>query len=398
LALMLLIGSGLLINSFIRLVIAERNYDPDGMILFDIRVPLEAYLKGLGSDRGLPILEVSPPTAFFQRVYEQLRSLPGASSVAGSSFPPVDSLVLPTMQIVLDGSSAENVEATYFLVTPGFFDTMKTPFTHGRDFDAKDTASSPWVAVVNETAARRFWPGQDPVGKRFTLDVAAGEKPREVVGVVRDVPLRYLRTEADPVIYVSYLQQSERYRGPLGNMFGQMRFLLRANGDPMSLIRAARQAVAQVDPDRPIAGIQITGRYGGVAVRNRGYYALVVGVFAVTATLLAAIGVYGALSYSVSRRTREIGIRLALGARAVQILSLLGRQGLLLFATGLALGFAGSVALTRLISSQLWGVTPTDPLTFAAVTALLALVAGCACLVPIRRAIRIDPTEALRSD
>jgi hypothetical protein len=160
----------------------------------------------------------------------------------------------------------------YFLITPNFFTTMKTPFVGGRDIDDRDTPSSPWVAIINEAAARRFWPGEDPIGKRLTLDVASGEQPREVVGVVRDVPLRYTVAEAEPVIYTSYLQHADRYRGPFANMFGQMIFMIRTSGDRLGLVTMARKAVAEVEPDRPLADVKLMEQALGGPVRERGYF------------------------------------------------------------------------------------------------------------------------------
>jgi len=230
------------------------------------------------------------------------------------------------------------------------------------------------------------------------LDVVAGEQPREVVGVVRDIPLRQAAYDPMPVIYTSFLQQAPRYRGSFGNMFGQMTFLLRTSGDPMILVPAARRAVADADPDRPLASINTMDQLLGGPMRSRSRYVLVLGIFAFVATVLAAIGIYGVMAYSVAQRTREIGIRMALGASAHEVVRLVGRQALLLIGVGLAMGLIGSLALTRFIASQLWGVTPTDPATFAGVTALLVLVALVACFIPARRAVRVDPTVALRSE
>jgi putative ABC transport system permease protein len=402
-ALVLLTGSGLLMNSFFRLVRLDRNFDPRGLVTFEFRIPLQEYLKGLGSYRGLPVSEVSPPSARMQRVYEKLRTLPGADSAAGISFPPVNGLALPSMTILVEGRPAPRTDAersalntAYFLITPNFFATMKTPFVSGRDIDNRDTPSSPRVAIINEAAARRFWPGEDPIGKRLTLDVASGEQPREVVGVVRDVPLRYIVAESEPVIYTSYLQHEDRYRGPFANMFGQMVFMIRTSSDRLSLVTMARKAVAEVEPDRPLSDVKLMEQSLGGPVLERGYYALVIFVFAFTATLLAAVGIYGVMAYTVARRTQEIGIRIALGANGREIFRLVGRRALWLIGSGLAFGLAGSIVLTQLIASQLWGVTPTDPLTFTGVSLLLLLVALLACFIPARRAIRIDPVEALR--
>jgi putative ABC transport system permease protein len=338
-------------------------------------------------------------------VYDRLREIPGAESVAGISLPPVNSLVLANFRFTIEGrpvpESAVDVNAwraVYFLVTPNFFATMKTPVVRGRSFDERDSPSAPWVAVINETMARRFWPGEDPIGKRLTLSVVAGEQPREIIGVVRDIPPRRATPDPQPVMYTSYLQQARTYRGPSGNMFGQMTFLLRASGDPMSLVPAARKAVAEIEPDRPIAAIQTIERYWDGGMLDKWHLALAVGIFAFLATVLAAIGIYGVMAYSVAQRTREIGIRMALGASPRKVLALIGRRAAFLISSGMVLGLAGSLMLARLIASQLWGIQPTDPATFTGVSLLLIAVAVLACLVPARRAIRVDPTEALRTE
>jgi putative ABC transport system permease protein len=288
--------------------------------------------------------------------------------------------------------------AAYFFVTPNFFGTVKTPFLRGRDFDDHDTASSQWVAIINQTMARQFWPGEDPIGKRFTLDVVSGEQPREVIGVVRDIPLRRFQAGSEPAIYTSYLQQPAQYRGPSANMFGQMTFLLRSAGNPMSLGPAARRAVAEVDPDRPIGDLVTMEQLSGGDMPNRRYYMLVFGVFAVAATVLAAIGIYGVVAYAVAQRSREIGIRMALGAGARDLLLMVGGRVVGMIGAGLAIGLISSLVLTRLIASQLWQVTPTDPATFAAVSLLLVGVALLACFSPLRRALRVDPATTLRTD
>jgi len=400
LALVLQIGSGLLMNSFLRLAGRDLNFDPEGLLTFEFRIPWQHYLHRVGSYHDFPYFEIRPPPALtMERVFNKLREVPGAASVAGSSFPPVNSLIVPTVAVAIEGQHERGRHAlsvAYFLVTPNFFATMNAPLVRGRDFSDLDTASAPWVAIVNESTARRFWPGADPIGKRFTFDVVPEERPREVVGVVRDIPIRSRQTGPEPVIYASYLQQPSRYRNPWANMFGQMTFVLRSSADPMSLVPAARRAVAQIDPNRPLANVATVEQYLGE--RRFRYYVLVLGVFALAATGLAAIGVYGVMAYAVAQRTHEIGIRMALGASASEVVNLVGRRAVWLISTGVVLGLAGSLALTRLIASQLWGVTPTDPATFAGVSLLLALVALLACVVPTRRALAVDPTFALRSD
>jgi len=405
-ALVLLIGSGLLINSFVRLAGFDLNFDPAGLLTFEYRIPQQQYVRNVGVFQGAPYSAIDPsPTPAIQRVYERLRTMPGPESVAGISQPPVNSLLLNTMSFSIEErpmpQSAEDrnaFRAVYFLVTPNFFSTMKTRMVRGRDLNDFDTESASWVAIVNETMARRFWPGEDPIGKRLTLAVVSGERPREIVGVVSDIPTRRDRAEPQPVIYASYLQQSPAYRGPIANMFGQMTFLLRTSGDPMSLVPAARSAVADVDPDHAITRIQTMEQYWGGGMRDKSILAAVLGVFAFVATLIAAIGIYGVMAYAVEQRTREIGIRMALGASPKKILALIGGRAAILISSGVALGLAGSAMLSQLIASQLWGIQPTDPATFTGVSLLLIAVAVLASFVPARRAIRIDPTEALRAE
>jgi putative ABC transport system permease protein len=404
-ALVLLIGSGLLINSFVRLAGFDLNFDPSGLLTFEYRIPQQLYVRNMGVFQGAPYSAVDPsPTPAIQRVYERLRAMRGPESVAGISQPPVNSLVLNSLNFSIENrplaeaADRSAFRAIYFLITPNFFATMKTSLTRGRDFSDLDTASAPWVVIINEAMARRFWPGEDPIGKRLTLEVVAGERPREIVGVVRDIPTRRDRADPQPAIYASYLQQSPAYRGPIANMFGQMTFLLRSAGDPTSLAAEARRAVADVDPDHAITRIQIMEQYWGGGMRDKRILAVVLGVFAFLATTLAAIGIYGVMAYSVAQRTREIGIRMALGASPGKVLTLIGSRAVTLIVTGMALGLAGSMALSRLIASQLWGIEPTDPGTFAGVSLLLIGVALLASYIPARKAIRVDPTEAIRTE
>ena len=405
-ALVLLIGSGLLINSFIRLAGYDLNFDPSGLLTFEYRIPQQQYVHNIGVFQGAPYSAIDPsPTPAIQRVYEQLRTMRGPESVAGISLPPLNSLVLNSLGFSIeDKPMPENAadrnafRAVYFLITPNFFTTMKARVVRGRDLNDFDTAASSWVAIINESMARRFWPGEDPIGKRLTLGVVSGERPREIVGVVADIPVRRDRAESQPVIYTSYLQQSPDYRGPIANMFGQMTFLLRTPGDPLSLVPAARSAVADVDPDHAITRIQMMEQYWGGGLRDKRILASVLGAFAFVATVLAAIGIYGVMAYSVAQRTREIGIRMALGAGPRKVLMLIGSRAVILISVGMAIGLAGSIALSRVIASQLWGIEPTDPATFTGVSLLLVAVALVASFVPARRAICVDPTEALRTE
>ncbi len=391
---MLLIGFSLMTKSFILLVGRDLNFDPHNLLSFEVRIPQHLYLRAIGVYRDARLFEISPnPALDLQRVHERLRAFQGAVAVAGISHPPVNSLIVPSAGVISEHGN--RTSASYFLITSNFFSTMRAPLIRGREFDDRDTNSSKWVAVVNETAARQLWPGEDPVGKQFVLDTVPDERSREVIGVIADIPLRTARTEAQAVIYLSYLQQPRRY-GPSGNMFGQMTFVIRTTGDPMSLVAAVRKAVAEVEPDRPIANIATVEGYARARLGDFSRYVLVLGAFAVIATLLSAVGVYGMVAYAVAQQTQEIAIRMALGASVREIVALVGRRALLLVNAGLLCGLAGSLVLTRLIASQLWGVTATDPATYAAVSLLLVLVTLLACFIPVRRAIRLDPSSVLR--
>jgi putative ABC transport system permease protein len=371
-------------------------------LTFEYRIPGSEFLRLIGSYRGFPYYEIAPdPSLVMERMYDHLQNVPGVVSVAGVSHRPLNSLLVPTLTIAAEDESrapgtVPPPTASYLLVTPKFFATMKATLVCGRDFDARDLRSAPWVAVVNETAAARLWPGEDPLGKRFRLDTGPDEQPREVIGVVRDLPLSHAQTDSKAVVYASYLQQPTRYRGPWANIVGQMTFVLRTPGHPADLVPAARKAVADVDPDRPISNIAPVMLDVALGVRRRRPFAFVLSGFALAATMLAGIGVYGLMSYSVALRTREIGIRRALGATSRDISMMVGRYAAVLVAGGLVVGLAGAFALTRLIASQLWGVTPTDPRTYAGVSLLLVLVALLAAVVPVRSAVRVDPTVALK--
>jgi putative ABC transport system permease protein len=417
LAVILLIGTGLLLHSVIRFALRPLNFEPEGLLTFEYRVPAGDYIRPLAAPaNGATFDIVPPPSLMIARIHERLRSIPGTNGVAGIAYTHVNSFIVPTMTLRLEREpgtpsprlrgegwgegyqAAGATRAAYFLITPDLFKTMGAAIVRGRELRDTDASGAPWVAIVNETAARRFWPGLDPIGQRMTVDVVGDEQPREVVGVVRDIPVRRDREAPEPVVYVSYLQQPSRYREPWAGMFGQMYFVVRTSGDPLRLVPAVRQAVAEIDPQRPIANIARVDRQMDIGVQVRGVFTLALGVFAAVAMSLAAIGIYGTLAYAVAQRTREIGIRIALGATRREVLALIGRRAIAVIVAGLIAGLAGALALTRLIASQLWGVTPTDPVTFAGVSLLVASVALLASFAPVRRAMRVDPTIALKHE
>jgi putative ABC transport system permease protein len=420
----LLVGAGLLVKSFVRVVSRDLRFDTEQLLTFEVHIPLSDYLKRGSAKDGVPSFEVSPsPSIRLERIYDGLRAIPGAQAVAGSSSALLNSVVVPTVTITRDGQGSSTSRggipsqsfaigvgavpshlddrntsiAAYFLVTPQFFTSIRSSQLRGRDFGEHDTAAGEWVAIINESAARRFWPDTDPLGQAFTILNFADERPRKVIGIVRDIPLT-VEGEFRPAIYTSYLQQPTRLGRAGSNIFGQMMFMVRSTGDPMSLLPAARRVVAAVDPDRPLSSVGTMEERMRSVIPRRGYFVFAITAFAMTATLLAAIGIYGVIAYAVTQRTREIGIRIALGAAAHEVVALVSRRTTVVLGFGLLAGMAGALAATQLLQSQLWNVTPTDPATFVLVPLFFALVAVVAAAVPMRRAVSVDPTIALRCE
>jgi putative ABC transport system permease protein len=398
LALVLLIGAGLLIRSFMRMQGTNLGCDPTGLLTFGVRFPPNQYGKPAAMYRGLPLWEMSSvPAEMLSRIFERVQSVPGVQSAAGTFFPPLtDSFSLP---FTIEGRTVQDTDALsadYNPITPNYFNTMRIPFLRGRDFTARDTVSAPWVAIINETMARRFWPNEDPIGKRLKLDLAPEEQLREVVAVVHDTPSSRLQTKQNAALYVPFVQMPPHILGPYNGLRMQLTFVLRSAGAPLSLMPAMRQAVAGIDPNRPLVDPKTVEQSMAQQIQYPRYYSILLGLFSAVALALAAVGIYGVMAYAVAQRTREIGIRMALGAGRWDVLRLVVRQALLLIVYGLVLGLAGAMALTRFLSSELWEVTATDPVTFGAVPVLLVSVALVACLVPALRAVRVDPTIALR--
>ena len=401
LSLVLLVGAGLMISTFVKLRGVSLGCDPNGLLTFQIRMPLTQYTKPIGFYHGYPLLDISPePGQLFDRVYERLGTIPGVVSAAGSTFPPLTEGPVMTFAIegrpMPDRDSDRDAQSAMFLpVTSNFLGTMKIPLLRGRDFTVRDAATTPWVTVINETMAHRFWPNEDPIGRHVTLDLVPEERPREVIGVVRDT-VRLWQTHAEPVMYVPHAQRPLHYRGPY--QFGRMimTFVVRASGDPMKLASAVQKAVAEINPNRSLGNIRTVEQYMGQQIQEPRYYMTLLAVFAIVATVLAAIGIYGVIAFAVAQRAREIGLRMALGADKRDVLRLILAQAGPLLLSGLLVGLGVSLGITRLLASRLWGVSATDPATFVGVSLLLALVAALACFIPARRAPRVDPAIALR--
>jgi putative ABC transport system permease protein len=404
LALVLLIGAGLMINSFVRIQNSQLGMDPHGLLTFDFRFPV-SMMKRVSIFRGTGYWEISPVIdQTLDRVLEQVRSVPGVISAAGSSAPPLqgargmDFLIEGRPAPQRAGAGAPGQSAPYIAVTPNYFATLKIPLLRGRDFTDRDNDAGTPVIIINESMARRYWPNEDPLGKRITLDFLPDERPREVIAVAGDTRLSRAQRQPGPILYVPFHQQTSHWRGPSLNDRSGWVFVLRTAGDPLKLMPDVRKAAAQVDSSRPVSNIRTVEQTLDRQVRYLRLYVLLLGVFGGIAAVLAAVGIYGVMAHIVAQRTREIGIRIALGASAQEVLSLVARQALALIAIGLALGLVGSFALTRILASALWGVTATDPLTFLTVSLFLALVALTACFLPTRQAAAVDPVVALRSE
>ena len=274
---------------------------------------------------------------------------------------------------------------------------MKIRLLHGRDFTDRDTAHAPWVAIVNETMARRFFPNEDGIGKRIRVDLSEEDQLREIIAVVRDIPASHPQTKQDPAIFIPSVQAAHSI-GPHTGLHLQMTFLMRTTGDPMSALPAVRRAVEEVDRNQPLIDPRTEDSYLAEQAQYPRYYSMLLGLFAAVATGLAAVGIYGVMAYAGEQRTREIGIRMALGAGGWDVLTLIFRQAVIVIAGEAAVGIAGATALTRFISSEIWEVKTTDPETFAVLTVLLMAIAVFACVVPTRRAAQVDPTNALRHE
>ncbi|PYV39773.1 MAG: hypothetical protein DMG06_22235 [Acidobacteria bacterium] len=371
LALVLLTGSGLLIRSFLRLTRIDPGFNPRNVLTLRLSLPLNRYREA-NQQRG-----------FFQELIERVQALPGVSSVGVTS-------VLPTMGILMSAGveiegrpvapPGQGLSAAVETVSPA---SMGIPLVAGRFFDHQDTIAAPKVAIVNQSLARRFFPNESPIGRRLQV---GDEGWISVVGVVGDVRQFGLVTQPSPQIFVPYLQSPAPF----------MALAIRMASDAPDLMAAARSQVKVIDNDLPVYDAATMEQRLWEAVGSQRFNMLVLGIFGGLALMLAAAGTYGVTAYSVAQRTHEIGVRVALGAQSSDVLRLVVGQGLVLTLIGVGIGLAATYPLTRVLSSMLYGVTATDPATFAAASVLLIGVALLANYIPARRATKVDPMVALR--
>jgi len=340
---------------------------------------------------------------FFETLIERIVQIPGVRKVGATSGLPLDGGHPDGMFALLGPNDAPKTiadlgalfrqkdrigSADFCVVTDGYFQALGIALVRGRMFDARDGAEAPHVALITQSLARERWPGDDPIGRAIEFGNMDGDlRPLTIVGIVADTHEYGLDAPPRPTVYVNLYQRPRP----------AMTLALLSDADTGQITPAARGMLQQLDPEVP-ARFRTLSQVYAASLGSRRFNAILIGFFAVAALVLATIGVFGVMAHSVSRRTREIGVRLALGARAADVLRMIVAQGLRTAAAGVAAGIAGALALTRFVGSLLFGVTATDPLTFAAVTALLVGTALVACYVPARRAARVDPMIALRHE
>jgi putative ABC transport system permease protein len=391
LALTLLVGAGLLLRSFANLRAVDPGFRADHVLTVDLNLPRSRY--------GMASRQVQ----FYDALIERVSALPTVRSAGG-----VEQLPLSGPQQSSDfriigappPPPGDEPDAAYVSVTPGYFSAMSLELRRGRVLAPSDAATSPRVAVINESMAKRFWPNESPIGKRVALSIESlrFDRPdapprfdfegsaREIVGVVADVRASAIADPAMPALYIPFAQR------PVGDLT----LAVRTDGDPTRLINPVRAAVRALDPDQPLSSAAAMSDIVAASVQQPRDRTTLIVVFALVALLLAAIGVYGVMAYGVNERTREIGVRVALGAEAGDIVKLIIRGALGMTAVGVGLGLVGGFMASRLLGSLLFGVGATDLPTFVGGAAVILAAAALASWLPARRASRVDPAVALR--
>jgi putative ABC transport system permease protein len=376
LALILLIGAGLMIKSFFLLRNVDPGFSTENVLTLRVRLPEAEY----GEDEQI--------VSFYSQTLERIRSLPGVQSAGGVLGVPLSNDVSGRFGILIEGRpdpgpGEEPPAPGYQVVSPDYFKTMGILLIDGRDFTSRDDADGPSVAVISQITARQIWPGENALGKRISFD---REDWIEIVGIVGDVHHYELDEEPRPELYLPYRQVA----------FPFMTFVVRTAQDPLSLAGPVRSQIQEVDRNLPVFGVMTLAETLGQSVARPRFQMMVLGLFGAVALILAAVGIYGLLAYSVSKSTREIGIRMALGALSRDVLNLVVRRGMALALFGLGLGLLGALGLTRFLSSFLFQVAATDPWIFVVVPLFLAAVSFLASVLPALRATRVDPIHALR--
>ena len=372
-AVMLLVGAGLLVRSLIQLQNTSPGFDAHKVMTMNITLSREKY--------STP----EKASSFFQELEGRVSGLPGVESVGLVTELPLSGQ-LNDMPFTVEGRPPVTIDqafdADFRRVNQHYLRTLRIPLLRGRNFTEQEVRQSAKVLLISELLASQVFPNEDPIGKRLITVMSA--QPCEIIGIVGDIRHRALETQPLPAMYLPTYESR------------RINLVIRTQGDPASITAAVRKEVHAIDPDQPVADVKTMEQWMDTSVAAPRYRTLLLGLFALLALVLASTGIYGVMSYSVAQRTHEIGVRMALGARQLDVLKLVVRQGMGLVLIGVALGLVGAVALTRVMSSLLFGIGAKDPVTFAVVATLLTLVALVACYVPARRATKVDPLVALR--
>jgi predicted permease len=391
LSLLLLVGAGLFIRTMYNLQRVNLGFNQDNLLLF----ALQPRQGGYKEERLVQ---------FYRQLFERLDNMPGVRSATFGRIPLIAHYGYNTGVLLPGETEKTGVDhiTNRQMIRENYFSTLEIPLLRGRSFSPQDAAHAPKVAIVNETFGRKFFPSEEVLGKHVVDPEIKHEF--EIVGVVADTKYDSQRREIQPLLYTPWLQEDEE--------IGEMYFTLRTGGEPTALVSAVRQAVREVDSNLPVTGIKSQTTLAQESLGQERLYARLLSFFGGLALLLAAIGLSGVLAYSVAQRTNEIGIRMALGAQAANVLKLVIWQGMKLVLLGLTIGALAGYGLSRLLASQyfeerawqrqvaeqLYGVKTNDPLTFAVIASLLTLAALIACWLPARKASRVDPLTALRHE
>lgn len=377
LSLMLLVSAGLLIPSFLQLVKTDAGFNSENLLTMSLVLPVAKYK------------EEPQRAAFYSDLVNRVKALPGVESAAAINHLPLGGSN-SSSSFLIEGlptpPPGQEFVGRYRNCTPDYFQTMGIGVLQGRAFNERDKAGAPLVIIVNETLARKYWPATDPIGKRMRFNGPIEENPwMQVVGVVKDVR-HELNLPITPDYYTAHAQDA----------WPSMVLVAKTRVEPAAMAAPIRQQVWAIDKDQPVFDVKTMREVRAVSLTLYSFSSVMLSIFAGVALLLAALGIYGVMHYAVTQRTQEIGIRMALGARAIDVLKLMVRNGMAMAVIGVVAGLAGAYGLTRLMSSLLFGVTPTDLVTYSLVTATLLLVAFLACYIPARRATKVDPLVALR--
>jgi putative ABC transport system permease protein len=376
--LVLLVGAGLLIKSFLKLQHVDPGFAPENVMTMKISLPSRYE-------------ENEQAAAFIKQVTERVGNMAGVESVGAISVIPLAGVNNRTSFNIKKNPFPENQEppVEFRAVTPGYFRTMGVPILKGRAFTEQDVKGKPGAIIINDAMARQYWPDEDPVGQIMSIGVSTSENEPtewEIVGIVGNVKHFSLDSDPVPEMYVPHAQQPWTY----------MTLVARSQSDPKALVAPMRSQVLAVDHDQPVSDIHTMAEVVASSIAQQRFYMLLLALFAVMALVLAAVGIFGVMSYSVTERTREIGIRMALGAQTRDVLRFVVGQGITLALIGVGMGLAGALLLTQFMTKMLYEVSAFDPLTFVAISLLLVGIALLACYIPARRATKVDPMVALR--